>query len=105
MSARMLIELADGNIILFGGGPVTGAPDVGLTDDFSRATAETFQAAFASLGVVAKMFEASIAALPQGAGKLEVEFGATLSRDCDLWIVPAGGPAEFKVRLTWKNED
>lgn len=105
MSARMLVELADGNIILFGGGPVAGAPDVGLSDDFTRSTAETFQSAFASLGVVAKMFEDSIAALPKGAGKLEVEFGATLSRDCDLWIVAPGGPAEFKVRLTWKSED
>ncbi|SFK11014.1 CU044_2847 family protein [Methylocapsa palsarum] len=103
MSARMLVELADGNIILFGGGPVTGAPDVGLSDDFSRSTAETFQAAFASLGLVAKMFEDSISALPNGPGKLELEFGATLSRDCDLWIVPAGGPAEFKVKLTWEK--
>jgi hypothetical protein len=30
-----------------------------------------------------------------------MEFGATLSGDCDLWIVSGHGEAEFKVTLSW----
>jgi hypothetical protein len=103
MSARMLVELADGNIILFGGGPVAGLPDVGLSDDFTRATTETFASAFESLGALFKMLDGSLKTMPEKADKVELEFAATLSRDCDLWIVSGGGPAEFKIKVSWSR--
>jgi len=31
--------------------------------------------------------------------KVEMEFGASLSGDCDLWIVSGEGKADFKVKL------
>jgi len=101
MSARMIVEMSDGNIILFGGGPVAGSPDVGFAGDFTRANVEAFKSAFASLAELVKVIEGSIDAMPRRPDKLELEFGATLSRDCDLWIVPGEGEAEFKIRLSW----
>lgn len=101
MSARMIIELSDGNIVLFGGGPAPGAPDVGFADDFTRANGEAFKTALGSLAELVKIFEGAVEAMPRRPEKLEVEFGATLSRDCELWIVAGGGEAEFKVKLSW----
>ena len=37
--------------------------------------------------------------------KFEMEFGASLSGDCDLWIVSAEGKAEFKVKLAWGKHE
>jgi hypothetical protein len=34
-----------------------------------------------------------------------MEFGATLSSECDLWIVSGHGEAEFKVTLSWGKAD
>lgn len=101
MSARMIIELSDGNIVLFGGAPVAGARDVGFADDFTKANGEAFKSALGSLAELVKFFEASIDAMPKRPDRLEVEFGATLSRECDLWIVSGEGEAEFKVKLSW----
>jgi len=33
--------------------------------------------------------------------KVEMEFGAALSGDRDLWVVSGEGKADFKVRLAW----
>ena len=33
--------------------------------------------------------------------KIEMEFRASLSGECDLWIVSGDGEAEFKVKLAW----
>jgi hypothetical protein len=101
MSARMIVELSDGNIVLFGGGPVSGAPDVGITDDFVRVKGEAFKSALGSLAEVVKLCEASLDAMPKRPDKIELEFGATLSRDCELWIVAGGEQPEFKVKLSW----
>jgi hypothetical protein len=30
-----------------------------------------------------------------------MEFRASLSGECDLWIVSGDGEAEFKVKLAW----
>ena len=48
-----------------------------------------------------KAFEASIAALPNRPEKVEIEFGATLSQECDLWIVPPDASPEFRIKLAW----
>jgi len=33
--------------------------------------------------------------------EIEMEFRASLSTECDLWIVSGDGEAEFKVTLGW----
>ncbi len=101
MPARMVVDLAEGNIVLFGGAPEPGTADAGLTNGFSRASAETFMAALASIGALVKTVEASIYALPKRPETIEIEFGATLSQECDLWIVSPEASPEFKIRLTW----
>lgn len=30
-----------------------------------------------------------------------MEFRASLSGECDLWVVSGEGEAEFKVKVTW----
>jgi hypothetical protein len=37
--------------------------------------------------------------------KVEMEFGASLSGDCDLWIVSGEGKADFKVKLAWNKAE
>jgi hypothetical protein len=101
MSARMIVDLPDGNILLFGGFPEPDAPDAGRSDSFSRATSETFNAALGSIGNIVKALEASIDAMPKRPEKIEIEFGASLSRDGDLWIVSSDDAPEFKIRLAW----
>lgn len=101
MSARMIVDLTEGNIVLFGGAPEAGMPDAGLSNGFSRISVEAFQAALSSIGALVKTVEASIDALPKKPEGIEIEFGATLSQDCDLWIVSPDSTPEFKIRLSW----
>jgi Trypsin-co-occurring domain 1 len=56
-----------------------------------------------SLGELVKILEASIGDLPKRPDKIEMEFGAKLSTDCNLWIVSGEGEAEFKVTLSWEK--
>jgi len=37
--------------------------------------------------------------------KVEMEFSASLTGECDLWIVSGEGEAEFKVTLAWGKGD
>jgi hypothetical protein len=32
-----------------------------------------------------------------------MEFGASLSGNCDLWVVSGEGKADFKVKLVWSK--
>ena len=57
-----------------------------------------------SLGELVKILEASIGDLPKRPDKIEMEFGAKLSTDCNL-IVSGEGEAEFKVTLSWEKSD
>jgi Trypsin-co-occurring domain 1 len=47
------------------------------------------------------VLENTVGALARRPSKVEMEFGATLSADCDLWVVSGKGEAEFKVTLSW----
>ena len=33
--------------------------------------------------------------------KVQMEFSASLTAECDLWMVSGQGEAEFKVALAW----
>jgi hypothetical protein len=104
MSARMIFNLSDGNVVLFGGGSDAGRPDIDPSNGLTRASAEEFQRAFGTIGVLVKTLQASIDALPNRPEKIEIEFAATFSRECDLWIVSNGAPSEFRIRLGWEKE-
>ena len=104
MSARMIVELPNGNRVFFGGdGDDTGLLESGVADDLIKASSEKFKAALGSLGEIVKMLEASVGAMAKRPDKVEMEFGAKISGECNLWIVSGEGEADFKVTLTWDN--
>lgn len=58
------------------------------------------------LGTMAElisMLEESVGQMPRRPDKVEMEFRASLSGECDLWIVSGDGEAEFTVTLAWGN--
>lgn len=105
MAARIIVDMSGGRIVLFGGAPETGRPDASPSDGFTRASADEFSAALFSIGEIAKAFEASIDAMPKRPRNIDIEFGATLSDECDLWIVGEGADPEFRVTLSWGEDD
>lgn len=105
MSARMIIELPAGQKVLFGGGAVTGLSDVGIADETARIAGDKFKAALGTLADLVATLEQSVGRMVHRPEKVEMEFGATLSGECDLWIVSGEGEAEIKVKLTWGKAD
>jgi hypothetical protein len=106
MSARMIIELPAGQKVLFGGrAPETGLAEVGIAEDVARVAGEKFRAALGTLGDLVATLEQSVARMTHRPDKVEMEFGATLSGECDLWIVSGEGEAEIKVKLAWGKGD
>jgi Trypsin-co-occurring domain 1 len=97
----MIVELADGAKIHFGLEPRTGLSEVGIAEDIARASAAKFKAALGSLASLVAALEASVGQMPNRPNKVEMEFGASLSGDCDLWVVSGEGKADFKVKLAW----
>ena len=101
MSARMIVEMSDGHKVLFGAGDEAGLAEVGVADNVAKATGEAFKKALGSLAELVKMLEKSVGEMPKRPDKVEMEFGAKISGDCDLWIVSGEGEADFKVTLSW----
>jgi hypothetical protein len=101
MSARMIVELSDVARIHFGDEPATGLSEVGIGDEIAKVTAEKFKAALGSLAGLVAALEDSVGKLTHRPDKIEMEFGASLSGDCDLWVVSGEGKADFKVKLAW----
>jgi len=101
MSAQIIVELADGAKIHFGREPETGLSEVGIAEDIARAGAEQFKAALSSLASLVAALQASVGQMPHRPDKVEMEFGASLGGDCDLWVVSGEGKADFKVKLAW----
>src|SRR5215467_2559257 len=101
MSAQMIVELADGAKIHFGRESQTGLSEVGIAEDIARASAAKFKAALGSLASLVAALEASVGQMPNRPNKVEMEFGASLGGDCDLWVVSGEGKADFKVKLAW----
>ncbi|MGQ0444362.1 MAG: hypothetical protein ACT4O2_04340 [Beijerinckiaceae bacterium] len=48
--------------------------------------------------------EEPIGAMPKRPDKIEMEFGATLSDDCKLWVDSGKGDYAFKVKLSWERK-
>ncbi|MGJ5236997.1 CU044_2847 family protein, partial [Bradyrhizobium oligotrophicum] len=103
--ARMVVELPGGRKVLFGGhGAATGLSEVGIGDEIAKATGDRFRDALGSLAELVKVLEQSVGSMAHRPDKVEMEFGASLSGECDLWIVSGEGEAEFKVKLSWEKE-
>src|ERR1700733_10452592 len=106
MPARMVVELPDGRKVLFGGrGTTSGLSEVGIADDVAKATSEKFRAGLASLAELVGTLEQSVGRMARRPDKVEMEFRASLSAECDLWIVSGDGEAEFKVTVAWENRE
>ena len=104
MTARMVVEFGPDRKLLFGGQmPASGLSEVALTDDIARFASDRFQGALSSLGDLVSILEQSIGQMTNRPDKVEMEFGASLTGDCDLWIVSGEGTAEFKVTLGWEK--
>jgi hypothetical protein len=98
----MIVEFPEGAKVLFGGRrPSTGLSEVGVGEDIARVAGERFKAAIASLAPLITALEQSIAKIAKRPDKVEMEFGASLSGDCNLWVVSGEGEAEFKIKLVW----
>ena len=101
MAARMIVEFANGNHFVLGGpGPVTGLSEVGI-GDIAKATGDKFRAALGSLATLVAALEEAVGRMEKRPDEIEMEFRASLSTECDLWIVSGDGEAEFKVTLGW----
>jgi hypothetical protein len=105
MSAQLIVELPDGAKIHFGREPETGLSEVGVAENIATASAETFKKALGSLASLVAALEASVGHMAHRPDKVEMEFGASLSGDCDLWIVSGEGKADFKVKLAWNKAE
>jgi hypothetical protein len=106
MSTRILIDLPGGEKVFFGGtGKESGLADVGIAEKVAQVGSEKFKTALGSLSGLVAAMEQSLGDMPRLPDKVELEFGATLTSQCDLWIVSGEGEAELKVKLTWGKGD
>lgn len=105
MSAHIIVQFGDGSkIILAKNGPVTGLSQVGI-EDVAEATSEKFKAALGSLANLILAVEESVGRMENRPDRIEMEFRASLSAECDLWIVSGDGEAEFKITLGWGTSE
>lgn len=102
MTRTMQVELPSGKKILLGAPEDGGLREVSLSGKIQKAAAGQFEQALATLGELIGALETQVDALAKRPSKVEIEFGASLSGDCDLWIVSGEGKAEFKVKLAWE---
>lgn len=104
MKNTIELQLPNGNILFFGSPEEGGLQEVSLAKKLPKAAADQFEKALGTLGDLIGVLEKHIGALPSRPSKVECEFGASLSSDCNLWIVSGEGKAEFKVKLAWNDE-
>jgi NTP-dependent ternary system trypsin peptidase co-occuring protein len=101
MSAQMIVELPSGAKIHFGKEPPKGLAEVGVAEDVARIAGDKFKAALGALADLVAALEDSVGHMSKRPDKIEMEFGASLSGECDLWVVSGEGKADFKVKLAW----
>jgi hypothetical protein len=99
VAARIEVELVSGSKILIGGRDAAGSSLA-----IPNVSAYTFKTALGSLVEVVEILEHAVASTANRPAKVEMEFGASLTSECNLWIVPAADDAEFRVKLTWGRD-
>ena len=104
MPARMIVETPTGNKILIGGrGAPLGLSEVSVLDEVRKATGEQFKKAMGSLADLVAVLEEAVGRIEHRPKKVEMEFKASLTGECDFWIVSGEGEAEFTVKLAWEK--
>jgi hypothetical protein len=102
MAAKMVVELPEGKQLIFGGrGPTTGLSEIGVGEEIAKAASGAFKGALGTLATLVGMLEETVGSMQHRPDKVEMEFRASLSGECDLWIVSGDGEAEFKVTIAW----
>ena len=76
-----------------------GDGDQRIAASRAKVTAGKFK--LGSLAGLVAALEESVGNMAHRPDKVEMEFGAALSGDCDLWVVSGEGKADFKVKLAW----
>src|SRR5215475_12453680 len=98
MASTMVVEVRGGGEILCGGRTrLAGLSEISFAGDVAKATADSFNAALGTLAGLVATLEDKVGRMPKRPEKIEMEFRASLSGECDLWIVSGDGEAEFKV--------
>lgn len=105
MSAQMIVELPGGAKVYFGDQPPTGLEEVGIAEEVAKVGGDRFKAALGSLASLVAVLEQSVGQMVHRPDKIEMEFGASLTGDCNLWVVSGEGKAEFKVTLAWGKRE
>jgi Trypsin-co-occurring domain 1 len=105
MSAGVVVNFESGRKLYFASGEAlrSSLEDVSAPSKAISASKEQFESAIATLGDLIAAMEKSLATVVNRPKKVEMEFGASLSGNCDLWIVSGNGSASFKVTLTWEK--
>ena len=103
MSARIVVELSKDHKVFFGSGDSLGLSEAGAGEHVAKVSGEAFRNALGSLGELVGLLEASVGKMPTRPDKVELELGAKISGDCNLWIVSGEGEADFKVSLSWEK--
>ena len=99
----MIVELPGEARIHFGRESTSGLSEAGFDKDIAKVTTEKFKAALGSLAGLVAALEDSVGHMAHRPDKVEMEFGAALKGDCDLWVVSGEGKADFKVKLAWNK--
>lgn len=104
MPAKMVVELEGGGKVIFGG-DTSGPQEISRIGNVAKASGEKFKAALGQLGQVVEILHGAVERLEKKPDKVEIELRASLSSECNLWIVSGDGEAEFKVSLSWGHDD
>lgn len=103
MSETIIVEINNGKKIFFGGDETPSGREL-TSSRTATAVAGKLGDAMDALGDVVAEIQKGIAKLASKPGKIDVEFGVSLTSKGDLWIVSGEGKAELKVKLSWENK-
>ncbi len=104
MAKTMIVTLPSGKKVLFGAPERAGLHEVSLTDKLPEMASAQFETALATLGELVGELEKTVGALARRPSKVEMEFGATLTAEGNLWVASGKGEAELKVTLSWEAD-
>jgi len=93
MTAQMIVELKDGNKIHFGRAPAGGLDEVAIGEEAARIAEAAFRKGLGAMGSLVGVLNEAVAKLPNRPDGVELEFRASLSAECDLWVVSGDGEA------------
>lgn len=75
-----------------------------MGDRVREVAGEAFDGALGALGGLVEALERSVRGMARRPEKVEMEFRASISGDCNLYVIKGDAEAEFKVTLTWGKD-